>query len=152
MIEILEQPLQNPKLYRAIVGAVGAGRGSLRIAAAFGPHHRTVLAVRDANPERIDIARSKRVGCRNLDVRNNQLLATLRPKVELKLGPGETREIQPSGTGAIAREIEPLRGPGGAPASDERSDDLRHFAQVIPSGCHNLCHNRAPETGPIAII
>lgn len=49
------------QVYDAIVQLLGADVGMLRIARLLGVHHLTVAAVRDREPEQIDIARSKTV-------------------------------------------------------------------------------------------
>lgn len=47
--------------YQAVIQLLGRGKGMLAIAKLLGCHHKTVAAVRDSEPESIDIVRSKRV-------------------------------------------------------------------------------------------
>ncbi len=52
---------KRPQVYEEIIDQLGGGVGMLRLAKRFGVHHLTVAAVRDAEPEKIDIARGKMV-------------------------------------------------------------------------------------------
>lgn len=52
---------RRPEAYQAVVQLLGADVGMLRIAKLLGIHHLTVAAVRDREPESVDIARSKTV-------------------------------------------------------------------------------------------
>lgn len=52
---------KQPTTYDAVVGLLAKGIGMIAIGQLFGLHHKTVAAVRDDNPEPIDIERSKRV-------------------------------------------------------------------------------------------
>jgi len=59
--------LQRPDAYKQCIALLAGGAGLLKIARLLGVHHRTVAAVRDAEPDNIDIAKQR--------IRSNMRLA-----------------------------------------------------------------------------
>lgn len=53
--------VRRPQDYQAVIQLLGRNKGMLAIGKLLGCHHKTVAAVRDSEPEAIDMVRSKRV-------------------------------------------------------------------------------------------
>lgn len=53
--------VRRPQDYQAVIQLLGRNKGMMAIGKLLGCHHKTVAAVRDSEPEAIDIVRSKRV-------------------------------------------------------------------------------------------